>query len=102
MRRGALPFIPKRVAEPDPAPRQWLTMLGAAERLCLSPETIRKNIRDGTIAAQRFGRAVRISEAEMLRWRLKAGNSGGGRLMHPDSDEKRRRGQTVPGDARSN
>jgi excisionase family DNA binding protein len=69
MRRGALPFIPKHVAEPAPdaAPRQWWTMLGAAERLCLSPETIRKKIRDGTIAAQRFGRSVRISEAEILR-----------------------------------
>ena len=68
MRRTALiqPFIPAQHVENE-TPRQWWTMLGAAERLCLSPETIRKKIRDGTIAAQRFGRSVRISEAEILR-----------------------------------
>lgn len=66
------PFIPKP-AETDLAPRsrtvtpQWWTMRQLGERLGLSEETIRKRISRGDIKAQKFGRSVRISEAEAVR-----------------------------------
>jgi excisionase family DNA binding protein len=58
---------------PDLAPRNQevavmnFTMKQAGQRLGLSPETIRRWIRDGKIKVRRFGRAVRISLNEIER-----------------------------------
>jgi excisionase family DNA binding protein len=71
-----LPFIPKREnnTPPNRDAKAWFTMKEVGQRLSLAEETIRKQIHDGKIKAQKFGRAVRFPKPKFCAWRLKAGN----------------------------
>lgn len=46
-------------------PTQWLTVDEAAATLNVSPKTIRRRLTDGTIAAIRIGRLIRINPADL-------------------------------------
>jgi excisionase family DNA binding protein len=54
-------------SKPKPDVPPWMTVAGLAERLRVHPETVRTWVRRGTVHAVRFGRAVRIPRAEVLR-----------------------------------
>lgn len=49
----------------EPTQVQLLTVTEAADRLRLSPRTIRRRIADGSLDIVRFGRSIRITETDL-------------------------------------
>lgn len=67
---------PKQPDRPQPYGRQGapveppdlVTLAAAAERLSLSDRTIRRAISAGELPGHKFGKAIRVSLAELDRW----------------------------------
>jgi excisionase family DNA binding protein len=50
---------------PDEAPLQWLSTKEAAHHLGITPRTLYRLIDSGQLPAYRFGRVIRLKEAEV-------------------------------------
>lgn len=89
MRRAEVLSLPPMADLPD---TRWLGTTEAAERLGIVPRTLYRLINEGKIPAYKFGRVIRVTEADLATY-LEENRVQPGSIAHlyPDTDPDRDR-----------